>query len=152
MNYCFGSTSKERAISLGYAECALGKTDTVDIVFKISIDPSVLSVPFTSVYEVTYLQSEEILFSMHTVFRVGEIIKIDDNSSLYQVELILTSDDDQQLHTLIKRIQTETRGRTGWSQLGVLLLTIGQFDKAEKLYELLLEQTFDENDEASYYN
>jgi hypothetical protein len=43
-------------------------------------------------------------------------------------------DDDQELHTLTKR---KTGSRTGWNQLGALLLKIGQFD---------------ENDEAFYYN
>ncbi len=39
---------------------------------------------------------------------------------------------------------------TGWQRLGLPLAKIGQFDKAEELYNVLLEQTFDE--EALYYN
>ena len=37
----FLSTSKTREVSLGFAKGALGKTDTVGILFQMSIDPSV---------------------------------------------------------------------------------------------------------------
>jgi hypothetical protein len=64
---------------------------------------------------------EEILFSMHTVFRVSEITKIDNNNELYQVDLQLTADDDQELRTLTKCIRKEVAGETGWERLGQLL-------------------------------
>ncbi|CAF4366691.1 unnamed protein product [Adineta steineri] len=71
---------------------------------------------------------------------------------LYQVELELTSDDDQQLRSLTDRIREETSGSTGWQKLGKLLLKIGQFNKAEELYNVLLEQTSDEGEKAHYYS
>ncbi|CAF4334087.1 unnamed protein product, partial [Rotaria sordida] len=40
---------------------------------------------------------------MHTVFRIGEVRKIDKENPLYQVDLKLTSDDDQQLRRLADR-------------------------------------------------
>ncbi|CAF5108197.1 unnamed protein product, partial [Rotaria sp. Silwood1] len=39
---------------------------------------------------------------MHTVFRIGEVRKIDKESPLYEVHLKLTADDDQQLRRLTK--------------------------------------------------
>ena len=36
--------------------------------------------------------------------------------------------------------------------MGNMLLKIGQFDKAEELYGVLLEQTSDEGEKALYYN
>jgi len=148
----FLSTSKKRAVSLAFAEYALTKTNTVGILFKMSINPSVSSAPFASIGDVSYFQmEEEILFSMHTVFRINEINQIDNNRSLYQVDLTLTADDDQQLRTLTESIRKEIVGVTGWRRLGNLLLTIGQFDKAEELYHVLLEQTSDEGEKAIYY-
>ena len=149
----FLSTSTKRDVSLGFAKGALGKTDMVGILFQMTINPSVSSAPFAAIREVSYFQTEEeILFSMHTVFRIGEIKQIDSNNPLYQVELQLTSDDDPQLRALTERIREETPGSTGWQRLGQLLLKIGQFNKAEELYNALLEQTSDDSEKAHYYN
>jgi tetratricopeptide (TPR) repeat protein len=149
----FLSSSTKREVSLVFAEGASANTDMVGILFKMTIDPSVSSAPFASIREVSYYQTEEeILFSMHTVFRIGEIKKIDNNNSLYQVDLKLTADDDQQLRTLTERIREEVEDETGWRRLGQLLAKLGQFDKAEELYNVLLEQTSDEGEKALYYN
>jgi tetratricopeptide (TPR) repeat protein len=149
----FLSTSTEREVSLGFTKDALTKTNMVGILFKMTIDPSVSSAPFASIREVSYYNTEEeILFSMHTVFRIGEITKIDNNNSLYQVDLKLTADDDQQLRTLTERIRKEVVGETGWQRLAHLLVKLSQFDKAEELYDVLLEQTSDEVEKTLYYN
>ncbi|CAF0827533.1 unnamed protein product [Adineta steineri] len=149
----FLSTSSARQISLEYAYTASTTTDMVGILFIMSIDPNIKSVPFASVEHISYYQDEdELLFSMHTVFRVGTIQQMHINNQLYQVELQLTSDDDQQLRVLTDRIREEASGSTGWRRLGKLLLKIGQFNKAEELYNVLLEQTSDEGEKAYYYH
>ncbi|CAF1034910.1 unnamed protein product [Adineta steineri] len=150
----FLSTSKNEAVSLGFAHAALTEPNKVGILLIISIDPFVKSTPFASIEEQSYYegQEEEILFSMHTVFRVGAIEHMSIENQLYQVELQLTTDDDQQLRLLTDRIREEVRGVTGWQKLGSLLLKIGQFNKAEELYSVLLEQTSDEGERALYYN
>ena len=149
----FLSTSKTREVSLRFAKGALGKIETVGILFQMSIDPSVSSTRFASIKEVSYFKKEEeILFSMHTVFRIGDIKQIDKNNGLYQVELTLTSDDDPQLRILTEHIREETRGGTRWETIGTLLLKISQFDKVDELYSVLLGQTHDEGKKAYYYN
>jgi tetratricopeptide (TPR) repeat protein len=149
----FLSTSKDEEVSFVFADSASMRTDMVGILFKMSIDPSVSSAPFASIQEVSYFQTEEeILFSMHTVFRIGEITQIDNNNLLYQVDLKLTADDDQQLRILTERIAEEVVGKTGWERLSQLLLKLSQFDKAEELYNVLLEQTSSEDEKALFYN
>jgi tetratricopeptide (TPR) repeat protein len=149
----FLSTSEVREVSLVFAESASGKNDTVGILFEMTIDPLVSSAPFAAIGEVSYYNTEEeILFSMHTVFRIGKITKLDENNPLYQVELKLTADDDEQLHTLTKHIREETSDATGWRRSGQLLLKLNQVDKAEELYQILLEQTSDEREKALSYH
>ena len=78
---------------------------------------------------------------------MGAVKQMDNNSQIYQVDLQLTDDDDEQLRTLTTLIGEEIgRVETGWGRLGMLLAKIGQFDKAEELYKILLEQTSDESD------
>ncbi|CAF1322944.1 unnamed protein product [Rotaria sp. Silwood1] len=149
----FLSTSKDRDVSLVFANGALGAPDMVGVLFQMTIDPTKSSTPFASIREVSYYQEEEeILFSMHTVFRIGEVRKIDPKNPLYEVDLKLTADDDQQLHQLTNRIRQETCGRTGWDRMGQLLVRIGQFDKAEELYTALLEQASEDSDKAHIYH
>ncbi|CAF3559561.1 unnamed protein product, partial [Adineta steineri] len=148
----FLSTSTDKEVSLSFARSASTKPDMVGILFVMSIDPCLESAPFAFIKEVSYFkEEEEILFSMHTVFRVTAVKQLDNNNGLYQVELQLTSDDDQQLRTLTDRIREEAGGSTGWERLGGLLIKIGQFNKAEELYNVLLEQTSNEAEKAFYY-
>ncbi|CAF1553179.1 unnamed protein product, partial [Adineta steineri] len=148
----FLSTSTDKEVSLGFARDASTEPNKVGIFFIMSINPCLRLTPFAYIKEKSYFKKEnEILFSMHTVFRVNAIKQMDNTNQLYQVELQLTSDDDPQLRLLTNRIREDAEG-TGWKRLGNLLLTIGQFDRAEELYNVLLEQTSDESEKAHYYN
>ncbi|CAF3776461.1 unnamed protein product [Adineta steineri] len=149
----FLSTSTEQYTPLGLACSASENVDMVGILFIMSVDPNVKATPFASIKELSYFRDEEeILFSMHTVFRVGAVKVMDINNKVYQVELQLTSDDDQQLRVLTDRIRDEVGGSTGWHRLGRLLFQIGQVNKAEELYSILLEQVSHEDEKAFYYN
>ncbi|CAF1334267.1 unnamed protein product [Adineta steineri] len=149
----FLSTSTKEKMGRGYALNASTKPNKVGILFTMSIDPCIKSTPFASVKEVSAIPVEdEILFSMHTIFRVNAIKQMDNKNNLYHVELQLTSDDDQQLRVLTDQIRKEATGPTGWRRLGILLIKIGQFNKAEELYNVLLEQTSDEGEKAIYYH
>jgi tetratricopeptide (TPR) repeat protein len=149
----FLSTSPYSDGPCNFALSASQATDMVPVLFEMTIDPSVSSAPFASLREISYFQAEEeILFSMHTVFRIGEISKIFDESPIYVVDLQLTADDDQQLRTLTECIRKEVAGETGWRRLGLLLVRIGHFHKAEELYNVLLEQTSNQDEKSLYYN
>ncbi|CAF1548073.1 unnamed protein product [Adineta ricciae] len=148
----FLSTSNNEKVSLSFAQNASTEPNKVGILFIMFIAPSIKSTPFASIKAVSYFkEEEEILFSMHTVFRVNTIKQIDSKSQLYQVELQLTSDDDPQLRLLTDRIRKEAVG-SGWQKLGKLLIKIGQFNKAEEVYNVLLEQASNEKEKAMCYN
>ncbi|CAF0944232.1 unnamed protein product [Adineta ricciae] len=150
----FLSTSIKQEKSLKFTYSALPDPDKVGVLFVITIDPNIATIPFASIGKFSSMKDEaEILFSMHSVFRVGTIRQMGDKNKLYhEVQLQLTADDDPQLHVLTDRIESEVRGSTGWQRLGTLLLKLGQLEKAEELYTVLLEQTSDNNDRAHYYH
>ncbi|CAF1495891.1 unnamed protein product [Adineta steineri] len=150
----FLSTSKNRDVSLNFAQQAATNPDLVGILFVMSINPTNLTTPFASVSDVSYFHTEdEVLFSMHTIFRIGDIKPMDGNSHLYKVNLTLTSDNDQDLRTLTDRIRQETfPDNEGWERLGLLLIKMGQFKKAQEVYAVLLHQTTDESGKASIYD
>jgi tetratricopeptide (TPR) repeat protein len=150
----FLSTSENRNVSLDFARRTMASSDLVGVLFVMKIDPSLSTAPFANVGQVGYYQGEEeeILFSVHSVFRIGQIKAIDKNDHLWQVDLTLTSENDQQLHALTEHMREETKGSTGWNRLGVLLIKLGHFNKAEELYEILLEQTIDESKKAYLFH
>ncbi|CAF1260784.1 unnamed protein product [Didymodactylos carnosus] len=60
---------------------------------------------------------------------------------LWQVELTLTSDNDKQLNALTTQIHTELFSQTtAWARLAELLIILGEFDKADELYRILIRQ------------
>jgi tetratricopeptide (TPR) repeat protein len=149
----FLSTSKDRNVSLPFARNALTNPDLVGILFVITIDPSLSTTPFASINGVSYFEDkeDEVLFSMHTVFRICDIKSMDENDHLYQVDLTLISGNDNDLRRLTDQIRGEAEGSTGWDQLGKLLLKIGQAEQAQQVYEFLLKETNKEIEKAYIY-
>ncbi|CAF1292108.1 unnamed protein product [Adineta steineri] len=149
----FLSTSTNRDVSLCFAPQAAANPDLVGILFVISINPTNSTTPFASVTDVSYFHTEnEVLFSIHTIFRIGNIQPMDGNNHLYQVNLTLTNDNDQDLRTLSDQIRQETfPDAEGWYRLGLLLIKMGQFTKAQEIYQFLLHQATNESDKAPIY-
>ncbi|CAF3509948.1 unnamed protein product [Rotaria sp. Silwood1] len=136
----FLSTSLNENISLEFAQKSLHKLESVGVLFQITVAPSISSAPFASVVSVSAIPNEEeILFSMHTIFRIGQIKQIE--GRLWRVELALTSDDDEELKRLTDHMRTETRELSGWDRLGEVLIQMGNVDKAEEVYQIILKET-----------
>ncbi|CAF4867177.1 unnamed protein product [Rotaria sp. Silwood1] len=149
----FLSTSKDLSIAQSFARSSLANSGSVGVVFVMTIDPSIDSTPFASINDLScYNTEEEILFSMHTVFRIGSIIQSNDNNRLWQVDLIQTNDNDPELNHLTKRIREEIRGSSEWDRLAGLLIKLGQFAKADELYEVLVNQTCNDHQKIHFYH
>ena len=150
----FLSTSKDRSVSCYFAHGALANPDYMGALFIITIDPSQSTTPFASIKNLSDFKDEdEVLFGMQTVFRIGNITHMDENPRLFQVELSLTSDNDKDLPQLTDHIRKETFPNSrGWYRLGEVLRKMGQFDKSEEIYQILLEQTTHESEKAPIYN
>mgnify|MGYP001040817263 CR=1 FL=1 len=135
------STSFDRDVSLIFARSSRMNANLTGILFEIEIDPYInSSASFVSLENLSYYPEEkEVLFSMHTVFHISEMKQIEDR--LWQVNLNLISDADEQLTQLTEVIRTEIKGETGWDQLGYLMIKMSEFIKAENIYRTLLDST-----------
>jgi len=138
----FLSITYNYAVAHSFASSTLDDPDLIGVLFRININSSTPSSPFANITEISHFQEEEeILFSMGSTFRIGQIIPLDESSRLWEVELTLTSDDDPQLRELSENIRDETCSDSdGWDRLCMLLIQLAQYDKAEELSELLLKQ------------
>jgi tetratricopeptide (TPR) repeat protein len=150
----FLSTSKNRNVSLAFVKESAIDPGIVGICFVMKIDPSASSTPFADIRHVSVFEGEdEILFSMHSVFRINDIKPLGNNNRLWEVNLTLTSDNDPELHALTKHIRNETfPHKEGWYRLGGLLLKLAEFDQAQQVFEVMLEQISDEHEKANIYH
>jgi tetratricopeptide (TPR) repeat protein len=150
----FLSTSEDQEVSRAYAESNSTNSNLIGILFVMTIDPSKSTTPFADIKEISYYKDEdEILFSMHTIFRICEIKQLNETKRFYQVNLTLTRDDDKDLYALTQRMREETfPDSNGWERLGLLLLKIGRPEKAEQVYEVSLKYTRNDARKPVLYN
>ena len=149
----FLSTSTDRDVSLAFADSNSTRPGMVGIHFRLTIDPKNASTPFANIIDYSkHPDEEEILFSMHAVFRIGEISAVKGMNNVYQVSLTLTADNDEDLLKLSESMKQKIIGDNAWARLAKLLIKIGHVNEAEKLYHTLLEVRPSSNDRAGYYH
>ncbi|CAF0898279.1 unnamed protein product [Adineta steineri] len=149
----FLSTSKDREVSYAFAESNHTNPDLFGILFVMKVDPSQSTSSFASIAGISKFQGEEeVLFSMHSVFRIQDIKQMGGNNRLYEVDLVLTADNDPELSRLTDYIrQNSFPNSQGWYRLGSVLYKMGQFDKAEDIYQVLLDQAKDDKYRAPIF-
>ncbi|CAF4845098.1 unnamed protein product, partial [Rotaria socialis] len=93
----------------------------------MEIDPKVSSTPYALIQDDSaFVEEREVLFSMPSVFRIGEIIEIQDR--LWEVNLKLTSDDDSELTSLTNYIRNEMKEASGWYSIAELMIRMGKYE------------------------
>ncbi|CAF0804013.1 unnamed protein product [Adineta steineri] len=137
-------TNKNLTSSLNFAEDISARSDLVGIMFVMNIDPSQSS---------NYSEiKDEILFSIGTIFRINDIKRLTSSNRLQEVHLSLINEKDKDHIALMNYIRQENNSeKDGWYRFGAVLIKMNRFDKAEQVYQLLLEETKDMNKKASIY-
>ena len=153
----FLSTSRDRQISLVFAYQS--NPDHVPILFVMRVDPRVCeqsSISFVDVKDEGYFKEdeEEILFATHSVFRIQGMNMIEDaeRNHMWEVHLTLVGENDQEMGDLTRHVRKEMGLSTGWDRLGWILLKIGQSEKAEPFYQMLLDKASSNTERAHCFN
>ncbi|CAF4495892.1 unnamed protein product, partial [Rotaria sp. Silwood2] len=137
----FISTTMNLQVSLEFARKAMESSDLIGILFVMKIDPSIASTSFADICDVSYCKQEaEMLFSMHSIFRVGSAEQMNENSRLWQVNLTLSNENDPDLHVLTEYTRDETKASIPWLRLAKLMIKLAQYTEAEDLCKTLLTQ------------
>ncbi|CAM2727274.1 unnamed protein product [Rotaria socialis] len=142
----FLSTSVDRNVAMIFAKKRANQPNKIPILFELQVDPTLTTTPFASLNSLSYYQhkEEEILFSMHTIFRIMAVK--DGNEGIWEVTLKSVNDSDQQAIELIETTRRNIGETSAVERLGRLMDSIGQCNKAEAFYDLLIE-TLSKNDE-----
>ena len=129
--------------------------DIIGVIFIMTIDPTQSTASFTNIREDnSYGHKEnEVLFSMHAVFRIGDIRPMDKYRRLFEVTLTLTSKSDDDLDRLMNRIREETfSDSSGWDRLSLLLSQMGHPQIAQQICDTLFDQATSHSTEVHLYD
>ena len=151
----FLSTSYSRDISISFARQS--SPDLIAILFVMKIDPHLCEqagISFVDVTDEGYFKGgeKEILFATHSIFRILRMNEHKDSerNPMWEVHLTLVDENDQEMGELTQSVRKEIGSSTGWDRLGWILIKIGQSDKAESLYQMLLEKASLKTERAFY--
>ncbi|CAF3768994.1 unnamed protein product [Adineta steineri] len=133
----FLSTTNDRVLASARVDSARDDCELTGVFFEIEINSSLSNVPFASLNDVSYYLNleKEILFSMHTIFRIGEMKQIE--YRLWEVKLTLTNDDDELLKSLTDYFREEIKGNSEWIELAHLMFKMGEINKAEEVCKII---------------
>ncbi|CAF1476619.1 unnamed protein product [Adineta ricciae] len=150
----FLSTSENRNVSLIFTPGNRKNSDVISVLFVITIDPKQSTTSFASVRHISqFPEEEEVLFSMHSIFRIRDVKPMDGNEKVYEVALSLTSDNDEEFMVLTEQIRKESfPNAEGWSRLSLVLADIAQSDIAERICRVLIDETPSEDSASHVYN
>ncbi|CAF1632520.1 unnamed protein product, partial [Adineta ricciae] len=133
----FLSTSTSRDTSLRFARRSLNTEGLVSILFEIQVDPAIRSIPYGSLRGVSYYPTEnEVLFSMHSVFRINDIEHMHDR--IWNIQLQLTKDTDLQLCKLTDYMRKQICGPNAIHRLASFMMTVRKWDTAKDVFETML--------------
>ena len=151
----FLSTSFSREISIDFARQS--SPDLIAVLFVMKIDPYICEqagISFVDVTDEGYFKGgeKEILFATHSIFRILRMNELKDSkrNSMWEVHLTLVGENDQEMGELTRSVREEMGSRTEWDRLGWILIKIGQPEKAEGLYQLLLDRVSSDKERGDY--
>jgi hypothetical protein len=122
-------TTTDKTSSLIYARCARDNHELIGVLFQMEIDRT--KSVFTPLDKINYYSESEgeILFTTHTIFRIHTIDELEDG--LWQIQLRLSMNEDQQLKHVKELIEKEIQGRNGSEQLDALMIKIQRLSESE---------------------
>ena len=135
-NFFLADTNYQRSLDL--IETTRDKNQSVTILFCIKIESKKTSGPYALLKNLSYESRHEdyFLFSIHSIFRVEQIQKM--NEQVYQIDIVLTSIDNEHVGYLTELLRQETRTQPNWFKLAHLLTKMGYFDQARDVYYALI--------------
>jgi tetratricopeptide (TPR) repeat protein len=142
----FFSTSLNRDLAIFYLTDSSFSNNLERVFFQITADPQINNTkPFSNLSSLSHFPNEdEVLFMIGTIFRINQIVY--NNDGIWNVQLMLYSDNDNQLQLLFKHMRNELgNGKINLLTLGHVLHQMGKLDDAEKCVCSLLTRLSDDH-------
>jgi tetratricopeptide (TPR) repeat protein len=140
-------TTIDEQVSLDFAEQSRNNSDLIGVIFKIDIDRTKSSIPFVILDGLDYFNDSDrhVLFSLNAFFRIIQCKQLEHR--LWQIDLRLIEDNDDKMQTITEWIKTKFGELVGFPRLGQMMINMGEIERAQKLFLMLLECTPDDDNE-----
>ena len=136
----FLSTSCDYDVSLMFARSARDNPEYLGILFRMNMNSKTdIQSPYASLHGISFYPEEnEILFSMHIIFRIVDVREME--TRLWLIELYFTNEQDRELAELLAQLRSEiyVPGVFNVDKVGQLCLKMGDFDGALEVYQTLI--------------
>ncbi|CAF1100511.1 unnamed protein product [Adineta steineri] len=135
-------TTTDQELAIKVCSSVQQHIEILSVLFQIKIEHvTSKNTPFIVLNELSYdyKSRKDILFSMTSIFHISHIAKNQEN--IWQVQLTGTNVNDTSLGAFIEIMNMQTWKEKGWHKLGKLMLSMGEAERAEQLYKVLLEMT-----------
>ena len=137
------STTKNPTLAEIYARTTV--EDELSVVFEIEIHLTrhAMKRPFASIEDLSqFPEEEEVLLWVGSTFRIVNVHDRRTTDGYYLVKMIKTEDeDDNDLNELRKELEKEYSRYENLCDLGHALIGMGDYDRAERYFQMLLEYT-----------
>ncbi|CAF1174591.1 unnamed protein product [Didymodactylos carnosus] len=138
----FLSTTLDRELALMYVvldRSSIDNSKLESVLFEIQVNMNIKTKPFCNIDHLSKFDDEkEVLFSIGTVFQVEAVELIENN--IWNVKLISSDEYDKRTEKLTAHLTKEIGNSPNLLTLGWFLYRLGDFDKAERFYWMLLKQ------------
>ncbi|CAF1285428.1 unnamed protein product [Rotaria sordida] len=139
------STSRQKSLALNFALKPSKRIDVVPVLFIIQcnikqIDKNII---FADIVQFSdHPEEQEVLFDLNTCF---EIESIEESESLQIIKMNISNEGLKSTKDFLELTQKETEELSVAIVFGRLLCNLGQYDKSQKYFQQLLNDSHDED-------
>ncbi|CAF0967163.1 unnamed protein product [Didymodactylos carnosus] len=137
----FLSTTQTLRVAIEFTKLTRDTDELKTILFEIKVNPSQLkTVIFADIDQKSTMKGEkEVLFSLGAVFKI-ESVEYDTEMTLWKIQMVATDEGSKDVEEYLKLQKQETEEYTPTILFGrLLLIEMGQIEKAEKYFYTLLK-------------
>ncbi|CAF1247750.1 unnamed protein product [Rotaria sp. Silwood1] len=138
----FISTTKDRNLALVFAGNGSNRPLFKSILFEMTIVTEHTNIKFA---DVIFSEEYEVLLTMGAVFRIESIIE-QTLDNIWIVKLITSDEQNIQLTELTTYYKEQIGENTSLITFGIFLYYVGQYDKAERYFQIVLDELSSDNE------
>ncbi|CAF1568921.1 unnamed protein product, partial [Didymodactylos carnosus] len=148
----FLSTTKDKDVAMVYAGGGATRPGQESVLFELHMDRTIITKPFLKLTpkETKVPAEAEVLFSIGTVWRIRKVVKPPEGNNIWLIVLESSKYQDPNASELTDFLKQEIPQTSTLLTLGIFLTKIGQVDKAEKYYRMLLNELQTEHEDYGY--
>ena len=136
----FLSTSRDRTVALEFARNSPAYHRMQPVLIEIEINPRLNTKAFADVTEMSYFEEEEVLLMLGSLFCIDNVSENRADKVLV-ITLSLASEQAFELQDIFAHMKEEISSDTDLDSLGKILLQMGEYEAATRIYDRVLKET-----------